>query len=45
MLIREMNSDESSEQLRVVTSHNREAGSQGHEVVMEKGCEDSAVKC
>jgi hypothetical protein len=34
----------SSGQLRVVASHSREAVSQGHEAVMERSYEDSAVK-
>jgi hypothetical protein len=36
---------ESSGQLRVVVSHSREPVSQGYEAVMERSCEDSAVKC
>jgi hypothetical protein len=36
---------ENSGQLRVVDSHSREPVSQGHEAVMERNCEDSAVNC
>jgi hypothetical protein len=32
-------------QLRVVASNSREQVSQGHEDVVERSCEDSAVKC
>jgi hypothetical protein len=35
----------SSEELHVVASHSKEPVSQGHEAVMERSCEDSAVKC
>jgi hypothetical protein len=35
----------SSGQLQVVASRSREPVSQGHEAVMERCCEDSAVKC
>jgi hypothetical protein len=36
---------ESSEQLRVAPRNSREFVSQGHEAVMERSCEASAVKC
>jgi hypothetical protein len=32
-------------ELRVVASHSQKPVSQGHEVVMERSCEESAVKC
>jgi hypothetical protein len=35
----------SSGQLRVAASHSREPVGKGHEDVIERSCEDSAVKC